>query len=66
MQEELSKLLEEAEAQHKQLVVLHAQAGEQINKFKEENKKLIHLLTISKGQIEAYRKSLELINQHRE
>jgi len=66
METDLNNMLQEAEAQHTKLVVLHVQMTEQINKLTEENKKLIHTLTISTGEIQAYRKALEIINKHKE
>jgi hypothetical protein len=66
METDLNKMLQDAEEQHTKLVVLHAQITEQINKFTEENKKLIHVLTLSKGEIQGYRKALDLINKCKE
>jgi hypothetical protein len=64
--EEIKQLLQETEAQHEKTVVLYAQVNEQIDKFKLESKKITHALTLSKGQIEAYRKALEIIDQNKE
>ena len=66
MTEEIKKTLQEAEVQHEKLIVLHAQTNEQLNKIKLENEKIVHLLTASKGQIEAYRKTLQIIEQYKE
>lgn len=63
MQEELNKLLQETEAQHEKFVVLYAQINEQVIKLKSEKEKVIHMLTSSKGQIEAYKKTLEIVNK---
>ena len=66
MKEKFNNLLLQAEAQHEKLVVLHAQQNEQLTTLKAEKNKLIHLLTMSKGQITAYKKSLETINENKE
>ena len=66
MENELKNMLQEAEAQHAKLVVLHVQMTEQLSKLTEDSKKLIHTLTVSNGEIQAYRKALEIINKHKE
>jgi hypothetical protein len=66
MEDQIKEVLRETEAQHEKTVVLYAQINEQINKFKSESEKITHALTVSKGQIEAYRKSLEIISQNKE
>ena len=66
MENELKNMLQEAEAQHAKLVVLHVQMTEQHSKLTEDSKKLIHTLTVSNGEIQAYRKTLEIINKHKE
>ena len=66
MENELKNMLQEAEAQHAKLVVLHVQMTEQLSKLTEDSKKLIHTLTVSNGEIQAYRKTLEIINKHKE
>jgi hypothetical protein len=60
MQEELNKLLNEAEVQHEKLVVLYAQANEQINKLQSEKEKVVQLLSATKGEIQSYKKVLEI------
>jgi hypothetical protein len=63
MENEVNKLLEEAEKEHQKLVLLQAGILEKINLYKEENKKLIHLLILSKGKIDAYREILKKTKQ---
>lgn len=63
MESEVNKLLEEAEKEHQKLVLLQAGVLEKINLYKEENKKLIHLLILSKGKIDAYREVSQKIEK---
>jgi hypothetical protein len=63
MEKELQELLEEAEKEHQKLVLLQAGVLEKINLYKEENKKLIHLLILSKGKIDAYREVSQKIEK---
>ena len=63
MENELNKLLEEVEQEHRKLVLLQAGLVEKISIYKEENKKLTHLLILSKGKIDAYREVLTKIEK---
>jgi len=63
MEKELQGLLAEAEKEHQKLVLLQAGVLEKINLYKEENKKLIHLLILSKGKIDAYREVSQKIEK---
>lgn len=63
MESEVNKLLEEAEKEHQKLVLLQAGVLEKINLYKGENKKLIHLLILSKGKIDAYREVSQKIEK---
>jgi hypothetical protein len=65
MQEELNKLLNEAEVQHEKLVVLYAQANEQINKLQSEKEKVVQLLSVTKGEIQSYKKVLEIASNEK-
>jgi hypothetical protein len=65
MQEELNKLLNEAEVQHEKLVVLYAQANEQINKLQSEKEKVVQLLSATKGEIQSYKKVLEIASNEK-
>lgn len=65
MQEELNKLLKEAEVQHEKLVVLYAQTNEQINKLQLEKEKVVHLLSSTKGEIQSYKKALEIVDKEK-
>jgi hypothetical protein len=66
MEKELQGLLEEAEKEHQKLVLLQAGILEKINLYKEENKKLTHLLILSKGKIDGYREVLQRIDKKEE
>ncbi len=66
MEKELQGLLEEAEKEHQKLVLLQAGILEKINLYKEENKKLLHLLILSKGKIDAYREVSQKIEKKEE
>jgi hypothetical protein len=63
MEKELQGLLAEAEKEHQKLVLLQTGVLEKINLYKEENKKLIHLLILSKGKIDAYREVSQKIEK---
>lgn len=66
MIEEFKKLLIEAEAHHDKLVVLHATKKEQVIALENEEKRLVYLLSAVKGQIDAYKKSLEIMTNQGE
>lgn len=63
MSDGINKLLKETEAQHEKFVVLYAQITEQISKLQLEKEKVIHTLASSQGQMEAYKKTLEIVNK---
>lgn len=65
MQEELNKLLKEAEVQHEKLVVFYAQTNEQIDKLQLEKEKVVHLLSSTKGEIQSYKKVLEIASEEK-
>ena len=66
MEQELQKLLTETEQEHQKLVLLQAGILEKINLYKEENKKLVHLLTVSKGKIDGYQECLKIVTKNKE
>jgi hypothetical protein len=65
MEQEFNKLLKEAEVQHEKLVVLYAQANEQIDKLQLEKEKIVHLLSTTRGEIQSYKKVLEIVDKEK-
>ena len=63
MKASIEEMLKKAEAEHTELIVLHAAAFEQMNNFKEKHKHLHGLLINSKGKIEGYREILKTLEK---